>query len=559
MNPQANQDNPKNIPFAIYYAGDAYNTAQKIMGRQSAGKAFIKGIARTWPDATLYGQGPDADGGHTLAQQLAQDGYAGDVRWNRLPNLGPAIQIGALYYPAPPTKDLAHLRNLQNPNAFSLMGVTHTLSSAGSMDQIADLILPPFKPWDALICTSRCGRDLIKALHDEMTTWWRDQVGDIRFNTPQLPVIPLGVDVPFFKPEPGAKSQAREKFGLTSNETVFLFSGRLAFHAKANQAPLYQALEKASQHGPIVCIESGIFPNEGIKQAYLQAQKTLAPSVRFIWVNGQDEVTYRQAWLASDVFVSISDNIQETFGLTPVEAMAAGLPVIVADWDGYSETIRDGIDGFCVTTLLPPAGAGNDLAMRHAFGLDTYDMYIGRTSMATVADPSRLADAISQLARDPALRQKMGNSGLQRAREVFDWPVILKQYAALAMELSRLRNQSSPEPAIAWPQRADPFKRFAHFPTGTLKANWLVHPTPDATHRLRSLLSLHMANYVLDPELLPQETIQMLLQSAQRPEVHTVQSLLATTGQLSAPGVRSLMWLWKFDLIRIATEPAQQS
>jgi alpha-maltose-1-phosphate synthase len=559
MNSQANEKSPTNIPFAIYYAGDAYSTAQKIMGRQSAGKALIKGIARTWPNATLYGQGPDADGGHTLAQQLSQDGYSGEVRWNRLPNTSPAIETGALYYPAPPTKDLAHLRNLHNPNAFSLMGVTHTLSSAGSMDQIADLILPPFKPWDALICTSRCGRDLVTALHNEMSTWWREQVGNIRFNTPQLPVIPLGVDVPFFNPQPGAKAQARQKFDLANNDTVFLFSGRLAFHAKANQAPLYQALEKAAQHGPIVCIESGIFPNEGIKHAYLQAQKTLAPSVRFIWVNGQDEADYRQAWLAADVFVSISDNIQETFGLTPVEAMAAGLPVIVADWDGYRETIRDGIDGFCVPTVLPSAGAGNDLAIRHAFGIDTYDMYIGRTSMATVADPSQLADAISHLVRDPALRQKMGNSGLQRAREVFDWPVILKQYAALALELNELRKQCSPEPARAWPQRVDPFKRFAHFPTATLKANWLVHPTPDAAQRLRSLLTLLMANYVVDPELLPPETIQMLLQAAQRPEVQTVQSLLATSGQLSASGVRSLMWLWKFDLIRITTGPAQQT
>jgi len=30
--------------FAIYYAGDAYSTAQKIMGRQSAGKAFMRGV-----------------------------------------------------------------------------------------------------------------------------------------------------------------------------------------------------------------------------------------------------------------------------------------------------------------------------------------------------------------------------------------------------------------------------------------------------------------------------------------------------------------------------------
>ena len=34
----------------------------------------------------------------------------------------------------------------------------------------------------------------------------------------------------------------------------------------------------------------------------------------------------------------------------PVEAMASGLPVIVSDWDGYKETVRDGVDGFRIPT-----------------------------------------------------------------------------------------------------------------------------------------------------------------------------------------------------------------
>ena len=41
--------------------------------------------------------------------------------------------------------------------------------------------------------------------------------------------------------------------------------------------------------------------------------------------------------------MSLADNIQETFGLTPVEAMAAGLPCVMSDWDGYRDTVRDGV------------------------------------------------------------------------------------------------------------------------------------------------------------------------------------------------------------------------
>mgnify|MGYP001333871824 CR=1 FL=1 len=112
----------------------------------------------------------------------------------------------------------------------------------------------------------------------------------------------------------------------------------MSFHAKANPAPMYQALEQAGRRTPVVCIEAGVFPNDLIRKGFLAAQKTLAPSVRFVWVDGNNEVSYRQAWQGADVFVSLSDNIQETFGLAPVEAMASGLPVVVSDWDGYKDT-----------------------------------------------------------------------------------------------------------------------------------------------------------------------------------------------------------------------------
>ena len=59
--------------FAIYYAGDAYSTKNKIMGRQSAGKAFMKGVARTWPKETIHGTGPSDLG----AQAMIHGGKTG--------------------------------------------------------------------------------------------------------------------------------------------------------------------------------------------------------------------------------------------------------------------------------------------------------------------------------------------------------------------------------------------------------------------------------------------------------------------------------------------------
>ena len=537
--------------FAIYYAGDAYSTANKIMGRQSAGKAFMRGVARTWPAATLHGVGQGGNAGQAMLAQLVGDGFGGQLKWIEVPNWLALSELGALYYPSPAGKDFAFSRNTVNPGAFSFMGVTFTLSSNGAMDQVADLVLPPFKPWDAMICISQAALDFSTQLQNEMKAWWSAQTGATRFNKPQMPVIALGIDCPAFTPQPGMREKARAALELGASDVAFLFSGRLSFHAKANPAPMYQALEQAAKRASVVCIEAGVFPNEAIRAGFVAAQKALAPSVRFIWVDGQDELRYRQAWQGADAFVSLSDNIQETFGLTPVEAMAAALPVVVSDWNGYKDTVRDGVDGFRVPTTLPPAGVGADLAMRHALGLDTYDFYIGRASLATVVDPSALAAACTQLATQPELRARLGAAGLARAQSDFDWPVILQRYAVLADDLARIRQAAGPQAPEPWAQRADPFARFGHFPSQTLAGNWRVNAQSDALARLRDLLGLAMANYAFDASLLPRETIVALLTVLEKNGDQTVNALITSAGAATPVGVRCLMWLWKFDLVNI--------
>lgn len=537
--------------FAIYFAGDSYSTANKIMGRQSTGKAFMRAVARTWSGETLHGVGQGTSTAKAMLSQLKGDGFTGSLKWVEVPSWAALAEVGALYYPSPAAKDFACSRNTDNPAAFSFMGVTFTLSSTGAMDQVADLVLPPFKPWDAMICISQAARDFSTQLQDEMKAWWSAQTGATRFNTPQLPVIWLGIDCPSFAPKPGERDKARDSLQLGAAEVAFLFSGRLSFHAKANQAPMYQALEQVTKQTPVVCIEAGVFPNDAIRSGFVSAQKALAPSVRFVWVDGNDETRYRQAWQGADVFVSLSDNIQETYGLTPVEAMAAGLPVVVSDWNGYKDTVRDGVDGFRVPTVLPPAGVGGDLAMRHALGLDTYDFYIGRTSLATVVEPTALAEACTRLAKQPELRSRMGSAGRARAQSEFDWPVILQRYVQLADELSRIRIAAGPQAPEPWPQRADPFARFAHFPSQTLGGLWIVTPQPDAEARLRDLLELAMANYAIEATMLPRETIVALLSVLGKQGGLSVNALLAAAGATTPVGVRCLMWLWKFDLVRV--------
>lgn len=221
----------------------------------------------------------------------------------------------------------------------------------------------------------------------------------------------------------------------------------------------------------IVLVECGWHANDFIAKAYREAAQLACPSVRVVTLDGRKAQDRQTAWASADVFCSLSDNIQETFGIVPIEAMAAGLPVVVADWDGYKDTVRDGVDGYRIPTLMPAAGLGGDLAQRHALEIDSYDMYCGHACTVVAVDVEATAQAFARLFASSELRQQMGQAGRQRAREVYDWAVIIPQYEALWAQLGELRKAQAPalKPLPhPWPARMDPFHAFAGYPTALL-------------------------------------------------------------------------------------------
>jgi len=176
-----------------------------------------------------------------------------------------------------------------------------------------------------------------------------------------------------------------------------------------------------------------------------------------------------------------TDNIRETFGISPIEAMAAGLPLVASDWDGYKDLMRHGIVEFRVPTIMPRAEFSDDLALRHALELDTYDMYIGHACSLTVVDVEATKAAFTALFENEELRRKMGEAGQARAREVYDWSCIIPQYEDLWAQLNEERNRSAggaPTKA-SWPARPDPFAAFETYPTHILsEATELEATTP---------------------------------------------------------------------------------
>lgn len=537
--------------FGFYYAGDGYSTAKKIMGRQSAGKSLMRGVARKWQNTIVNGFG---DGQTPLSQMISQlksDGFASKLRWFEEKAASAPTGLNAVYYPAPLIRPIVERRNSIGATSYSLFGVTHTLSSKAAMDQISDMILPPFHPWDGLICTSQAALGVVNYLHEEAREYWSKTLGASRFNTIAKAIIPLGVNAPDFASATERRDQARKDIDVAADEVCFLFAGRMTFHGKANPVAFYLALEAVCQklQKRLVCIEAGIFAHEGVAEAFQEARQLLAPSARFISVDGKNQAAYDGAWAAADVFVSLSDNIQETFGITPIEAMAAGLPVIVSDWDGYKDTVRDCVDGFRIPVTMPSVGVGEELARRHDSEADSYDMYIGRVSMATAVDIAVLIERVSDLAQYADLRKKMGEAGQERVRLIFDWPVVLDHYCAFAAELGAIRAkavQGSELPVQK--SRPDPYALFSHYSTSTLSGDMRVVANPAHYGKVETFLELGIARYALHPTLLPRDAITQLLTAA---AVETsVAHLLATTPQFDTKvKTRALMWLVKMNLL----------
>src|SRR5205085_10558873 len=103
--------------------------------------------------------------------------------------------------------------------------------------------------------------------------------------------------------------------------------------------------------------------------------------IRFTGKRQPDELRYYYS--AGDI--AVTTPWYEPFGLTPLEAMACGRPVIGSNVGGIKFTVQDGQTG----RLVPPR------------------------------DPEALADCLQTLLEQPALREQMGQAARARVEREF--------------------------------------------------------------------------------------------------------------------------------------------
>lgn len=551
---------------AIFYHPDGYETnRENLMGRHAAGEGMLKALCRYGSSENLEAYCVEKKHFDQFVEKvkLFSPGRK-TCKWIHPANWQSLKESGSIFMSGPVVSNLAWLRRHGNQKDFSLCGITHTTATDRAMDAIAELVTVPVQPWDALVCTSHSVRTMVATVIQNYQEYLADRLGTKPADKLplELPVIPLGVDCAAFdyadEKKAELRRQMRELLKMSPDELAVLYVGRLSFHDKAHPLPLYLALEDCAQKlkKPITLIMAGWFASDAIKKNFMEGAKAYCPSVKVIFVDGRKGVAKNNIWFAADVFTSLVDNVQETFGLTPIEAMAAGLPVVVSDWDGYKETVQDGVEGYRIPTWTAPAGLGAGLALAYATGAEHYANYVGYQSQYTSVDITSASGAFLRLLSDEALRKQMGAAGRERAKTVFDWSLVIKQYEALWAHQAELRGSTEVAARIghkpANPLRDDPFSIFANYPTNTLSPDTVVARMPGMDReKVQKLGAVPMNTFGIKLAY-PPGKIAGLLEALPEGAGVKVDTICKQVPASDGPALLfTLLWLSKIGLVRL--------
>ena len=181
--------------------------------------------------------------------------------------------------------------------------------------------------------------------------------------------------------------QVRQKFGIPADSVAIISIGRN--HPRKGLESAIQALsslKKAGLRVVYVLVGRNMDPIKKLAQQLDVADSLITP--------GQvDTATVAQLLQATDIYLSAA--IVESFGLTTLEAMSAGLPCVVTDIAGSRDLFSPQI-GFMV-----PAG-----------------------------DSEQMASSLKHLVENSTMRGKMG-AAARVAAERYDWPSVARQYLSV--------------------------------------------------------------------------------------------------------------------------------
>lgn len=550
---------------AIWYGEDGYEPEKTgLNGRRMAGSSFLDGFLRHAAIGELVSLVGSRAEATAISARLAASGRGLSHRIVDKGTLQRIAPVGTLCYASPRYDALCWQRLSLGPRTFSISGITHTTDTKGIMKSWFDLRASPQMEWDGIICTSRAVHAATVRNIELADDFLRERFGGRLPARPQMPVIPLGIRCDDFRPDPAERRALRADFGWTEDDIAVLTVARLLPAGKFDPAPLFIALQRAQERlGPakrLQFLACGVYGPGLNRKIFEDCARELMPGVGYHHLDGTERAQRHRALSGADIFAFAIDNTQESFGLAPVEAMAAGLPVVASDWDGLRDTVTPDA-GIRVPTRSVPAGCTLPESLGYLSGKLHYAQYGNRLASMTEIDLAAMTEAFVTLAGDAGLRRQMGAAGQRRARQLYDWAAVIPQMQDFWQELSRIRTAALPArrgaPWLRNPVAPLPMDLFAAYPgelftdTG---ARFVVAAPPE---RLRQIWQLRRHDGIGNPfeKLATLETVFAAI-AAQGAAGTSPGRLARKTGIATVTLTRCWLFFLKFGLIRSAEGPA---
>ena len=231
-------------------------------------------------------------------------------------------------------------------------------------------------------------------------------IDDYHADPRKVVIIPSAVNTKVFRPV--SQSEARQHIGLEQEGKVIVYVGRMLPRKDIRNivralALLIQQQESggSSFSENVILLVVGGETEDANPEATpeigelhkLAAELGVTEQVRFVGKRQANELRYYYS--AGDV--TVTTPWYEPFGLTPLESMACGRPVIGSAVGGLPFTIKDGETGL----LVPPR------------------------------NPAALANSLGQLLSQPERCLHMGLAARKRVEREFTWSIVAMRTAAL--------------------------------------------------------------------------------------------------------------------------------
>ncbi len=435
---------------------------------------------------------------------------------------------------------LAHARHTGRGCVFPVSAIVHATPGHQKLDVYFEALLLA-EEFDTIVTTSEAGSRAVETMFDGAGEYIASKLGVKSVPRIKLKKIPLGVDETFLQVL--NRHTARESLGLPAHAKILLYVGRLTESFKADLEPLLMAFRRLTAvEDDLYLVIAGHEGREGYGSTITAVARELGVGERLILKSNFAFSEKPLLFAAADIFVSPVDNIQETFGIALLEAMAAGLPVVASDWSGYRDLVVHGETGFLVRTYWN--GSASAFASAAGRLLDTTEA--GRfLAQQTVVEIENLYFHLKTLLKSEELRTRMGARGRQRVMTNFRWPVVIEQYEALWQEQwAILGCHQEKKNGARLPLNFD--RVFSHYASQPLDNTTVFRRSPD-----RALPNVGIG---INPMRLPATVTISELQRVLDECGRQPQSVDELARDRDGGTVNTVAWLWKKGYLELDVE-----